>query len=266
MKETLGSLELNRIYQFNCVEGMKLLPNECVDLTITSPPYDDIRDYKGFNFNSLEVAEQLYRITKKGGVVVWVVGDRTVKGSETGTSFKQALDFMASGFNLHDTMIYMKDSIAFPDTNRYYQIFEYMFVFSKSKPKTFNLIKDRENKHVGKKLKGRERQPNGTLKQRYNVNEINKYGIRYNVWQYQTGYMKHTKDKEAYNHPAIFPEKLAEDHIISWSNENEIVFDPFMGSGTTAKMAQINNRKWLGFEVASDYIEIANKRLDNLMR
>lgn len=254
---------MNCIHQIDCVAGMKLLPTGSIDLTVTSPPYDDLRKYKGYSFNFEEMAKELYRVTKDGGVVVWVVGDKTHNGSESGTSFKQALYFKEVGFNLHDTMIYEKDSISFPETNRYYQIFEYMFILSKGKPKTTNLITDRENKWADgkKRIKGRERQSDGSLLGRRKGNLLKPYGVRFNIWRYSTGKNKSTKDAIAYEHPAIFPEKLANDHIVSWSNEGEVVFDPFMGSGTTAKMAKLNNRNWLGFEIAPEYVDIANTRL-----
>lgn len=265
-KQLLGELELNRIYQIDCIKGMKQLPNGYIDLTVTSPPYDDLRNYKGYSFEFEEVAKELYRVTKDGGVVVWVVGDKTHNGSETGTSFKQALYFKELGFNLHDTMIYEKDSISFPDKNRYYQIFEYMFIFSKGKPKTINLLTDRKNKwYNGKKhIKGRYRNADGEQVRHNKQNLLKEYGVRFNIWRIPNGHQKSTLDKVAYEHPAIFPEKLANDHIISWSNEGDTVMDPFMGSGTTAKMAHINKRNWIGFEIASEYVEIANKRLDNL--
>lgn len=265
-KELLGSLELNRIYQIDCVEGMKLLPRECIDLTVTSPPYDNLRDYKGYVFNFESVAKELYRITKDGGIVVWVVGDSVVKGSETLTSFKQALYFKEIGFNVHDTMIYEKNSCAFPDINRYYNVFEYMFVLSKGKPKTVNRIEDRKNKWGGTQTFGAitERQSDGTLKNTKGRKTVKDYGVRYNIWRYNTGKGQSTKDSIAFNHPAIFPEKLAEDHIVSWSNEGDVILDCFMGSGTTAKMAQLTRRKWIGFEQSPEYIEIANKRLDHI--
>ncbi|WP_240692085.1 DNA-methyltransferase [Bacillus amyloliquefaciens] len=265
-KEMIGEIELNRIYQRDCIEGMRLLPDNSVDLTVTSPPYDDLRDYKGYSFDFEATAEELYRVTKDGGVVVWVVGDRTKNGSETGTSFKQALFFKETGFNLHDTMIYEKDSISFPDTNRYYQVFEYMFVLSKGKPRTFNLISDRKNKWADgkKKIRGGERQSDGSLIGRRKGNLLKPYGVRFNIWRIPAGKNKSTKDTIAYQHPAIFPESLANDHILTWSNPDEIVFDPFMGSGTTAKMAALNNRKFLGFEISEEYVAIANERLDIL--
>lgn len=265
MKELLGSLELNRVHQFDCVEGMKLLPDGTkdigIDLTVTSPPYDNLRAYKGYSFNFEGVANQLYRITKEGGALVWVVGDSYDKrGSESLTSFKQALYFKEIGFNVHDTMIYQKNSYPFPPSNRYYQQFEYMFVLSKGKPKTTNLLRCEAQ---GRKRVSTTRNADGTTsKTKYETGH--KTRIRDNIWLFDTGYMRTTKDKFAYEHPAMFPEQLAEDHILSWSNENDIVFDPFLGSGTVAKIAKINNRKWLGFELASEYIEIANKRLDNL--
>lgn len=256
-------MQLNQIYNMDCVEGMRSLSDNSIDLTVTSPPYDDLRSYEGYSVDIDAVADELYRVTKKGGVVVWVVGDKTVKGSETGTSFRHALKFMDAGFNLHDTMIYMKDSISFPDKNRYYQIFEYMFIFSKGKPKTTNLIKDRENKwYDGKKhIKGRYRKTDGEQVRHNKQNLLQPFGVRFNVWRISTGCNKSSKDKVAFKHPAIFPEKLAEDHILSWSNPGDVVMDPFMGSGTTAKMAMLNDRKWLGFEISSEYVEITNERL-----
>tara|TARA_R110000824_G_scaffold10700_2_gene46839 strand:- start:416 stop:1183 length:768 start_codon:yes stop_codon:yes gene_type:complete len=236
---------------------MKEMPEGLIDLTVTSPPYDKLRTYK----DSLEwgehiwkpILEELYRITKDGGVVVWVVGDATVKGSETGTSFKQALHAMECGFNLHDTMIYQKSGMAFPDRTRYHQTHEYMFVFTKGSIGTFNAIKDRKNKYTGTQG-GNKR---GGLCKR------GEFGSRFNVWRYANGRDNSTKDREAFKHPAIFPEKLAHDHIISWSNEGDTVFDPFLGSGTTGKMAVRLNRKFIGIEKVPEYFEIAKTRIEH---
>ncbi len=264
-------LEVNKIYNMDCLEGMKLLPNECIDLTVTSPPYDNLRTYNGnieqWSFEKFQgIAKELYRVTKQGGVVVWVVGDATIKGSETGTSFRQALFFIECGFNLHDTMIYQKDTCSFPETKRYYPAFEYMFVFSKGKPKTANLIMDKPNKRFGEKITGTGRNPDGTLKQHTAVKNktnrvVKEFGVRTNVWLYSVGKWKVTKDEYAYKHPAMFPEQLAEDHIISWSNPGDIVLDPFLGSGTTAKMALLNNRNFIGFEISKEYCDLANERI-----
>lgn len=248
----------------DCLEGLKQLNDLCIDLTVTSPPYDDIRTYNGYSFDFENIVKELYRVTKNGGVVVWVVGDKVANGSETGSSFRQALYFKDVGFNLHDTMIYEKDSISFPERNRYSQIFEYMFVFSKGKPKTFNCISDRKNKcYNGKKhIKGNYRTTNGKIKRHNKENLLKEYGARFNIWRIPTGCNKSTTDKEAYKHPAIFPERLAEDHIISWSNEEDIVLDPFVGSGTTAKMALLNKRNYIGFEISDEYCQIANRRIE----
>jgi len=254
-------MEINKIYNENCLETMGKMPDNFIDLTVTSPPYDNLRDYKGYSFPFEEIAKELYRVTKEGGVVVWVVGDATIKGSETGTSFKQALYFKEIGFNLHDTMIYYKDSFQKPSHSRYWSCMEYMFVFSKGKPKAHNLICDRKNKQSGKKTSGKTvRNADGTTSKRKDV-LINEYGRRTNVWTYKVGYMKSTSDKIAYQHSAIFPEELVKDHIISWSNEGDLVYDPFMGSGTTAKMAILNNRKYIGSEISEDYIKIIKTRI-----
>lgn len=267
-------IELNKFYIGESVQFMKdNIPDNFVDLTVTSPPYDNLRRYNDtvvWNFEKFkEIAKELFRITKPGGVVVWVVGDATIKGSETGTSFRQALYFKEIGFNLHDTMIYQKDACPFPETNRYYPAFEYMFVLSKGKPKTVNLIMDKPNKRYGEKVaSSTQRQPDGkTVKVSANKTDptrtVKKFGVRTNVWQYSPGYNKSTKDKYAYKHPAIFPEQLAEDHIISWSNEGDIVLDPMCGSGTTCKMAWLNKRNFIGVDISEEYInEICIPRLE----
>lgn len=256
-------MELNKIYNGDCLEVMKSMPDKCVDLTVTSPPYDNLRDYKGYSFNFEGIAQELYRITKDGGVVVWVVGDQTIEGSETGTSFRQALYFKEVGFRLHDTMIYDKGKVVFPDANRYHNCWEYMFVFSKGRPKTTNLLADRKNKYITDRKKSSFRQKDGTIKSKQ-VKSTPEIGIRYNIWQYSNGYMQSSADELAFEHPAIFPERLAADHIISWSNKGDLVFDPFMGSGTTAKMAMINNRNYLGCEISADYVKIAEQRLKSV--
>lgn len=255
-------MEINKNYNEDCLITMARMPNDFIDLTVTSPPYDGLRLYNGFSFEFEKIAKELFRITKEGGVLVWIVGDSTKDGNESGTSFKQALYFKEIGFNLHDTMIYEKDSISFPETNRYSQVFEYMFVFSKGKPKTANIIKDRKNMWAGnKKITGRERQTNGELKGRRFGNQLKEYGSRFNIWRVSAGYNKSTTDAIAYNHPAIFPEKLVRDHIITWSNEKDIVYDPFHGSGTTGKVAIINDRNWIGSEISSNYCSIIDERL-----
>ena len=253
-------IETNNIYNIDCIEGMKLIKDNYIDLTVTSPPYDELRDYKGYKFDFEKTAQELYRITKQGGVVVWVVNDQTINGSETGTSFKQALYFKEIGFNLHDTMIWQKIS-PFQHQNRYINCFEYMFVFAKGIPKTANLIKDRKNIWSNTQIHGTERQKDGKTKSLSKVQKRKKvleFGARYNIWD-----IPPVKNNET-EHPAMFPEKLAADHIISWSNENDIIFDPFLGSGTTAKMARHLQRKYIGFEISQEYFEICKKRLAQL--
>ena len=246
----------------DCVEVMKSLQSQSIDLTVTSPPYDNLRLYKGYSFNFESIAKELYRITKDGGVVVWVVGDATTNGSETGTSFKQALYFKEIGFNLHDTMIYQKNNFANPSSNRYHQIFEFMFVLSKGKPKSFNPIKDRKNVCAGESNWGanKARQKDGSFKERPKK-IVSEYGMRYNIWEFMTSKGFATKDNFAYSHPAIFPEKVAYDHIVSWSNEGDTVLDCFLGSGTTGKVAKQLNRQFVGIEISPEYLDIASKRI-----
>ena len=253
-------MEINKIYNENCLETMAKMPDCFVDLTVTSPPYDGLRTYNGYSFPFEDIAKELYRITKQGGVVVWVVGDATIKGSETGTSFKQALYFKEIGFNLHDTMIYQSPKPPLTH-NRYEQAFEYMFVFSKGKPNTFNVIKE-PSKNAGKKCEGTIRQTGRELQGKHKPGIVNDMKYRSNIWFYATGMNKTTTDKFAYEHPAMFPEQLANDHIISWSNEGDLIYDPFMGSGTTAKMAILNKRNYIGSEISKEYCEIAEKRIE----
>lgn len=246
----------------DCLEIMKTMENNSIDLTITSPPYDDLRDYNS-NINFEEIARDLYRITKDGGVVVWVVGDKVKNGSKSLTSFKQALLFNEIGFNVYDVIIYEKTSPSAPHKNRYFNAFEYMFIFSKGKPKTINLLCDRKNKWAGTYsgvITKREKDGSLTMKEKKLVNE---YSIRTNIWTYAVGNNKSTSDKIAFQHPAIFPEKLVEDNIISWSNENDIILDCFMGSGTTGKMCKLLNRNFIGIEIDEKYFEIAKERINN---
>lgn len=251
------ALETNKIYNEDCLKTMSKMPNCFIDLVVTSPPYDNLREYNGFTFEFEKIANELFRIVKDGGIVVWVVGDSVIYGSESGTSFKQALYFKDIGFNIHDTMIYKKNSYPFPPKNRYYQQFEYMFVFSKGKPKTANLLKCQSG---NKRRKSTQRNKDGTTTS-FISNGKNER-ILDNVWIENTGYMRTTRDKLAYKHPAIFPESLCEKHILTWSNENDLVYDCFGGSGTTAKMANLLNRKWILSEISSEYVNLANKRLE----
>ena len=231
----------------DCTEVLAKFKPCSVDLVVTSPPYDNLRSYHS-SFDVVKLTEELFRVVKPGGVVVWVVGDATIDGSETGTSFRQAIMFMDAGFNLHDTMIYEKNSSTYPanaKSNRYTQIFEYMFVFSKGKPKTHNLICDKKNLWYGyKDFSGKLKKP------------VPEFSPRTNIWKCVTSFNDKT------NHPAPFPEQLALDHIRTWSNEGDVVMDPFLGSGTTGKMAAISNREFIGIEISEEYCEMAKRRIE----
>ncbi len=252
-------MEPGRIYLENCIDTLTKMPDDLIDMTITSPPYDDLRDYNGYHFPVEDIAALLYQKTRPGGVVIWVVGDRTLNGDETLTSFRHAITFQDAGFRVHDTMIYAKNNPIPSDCGkRYRQAFEYMFCFSKGQPKTFNplmqLIKqekafksfritkvgrnDLDHDHVAPK----ERKIN-------------------NIFFYNVG-TSSSKDKIAFKHPAIFPEQLVEDQIKTWTNAGDLVYDCFMGSGTTAKMAQQLDRQWFGSEISQEYVDIANERLE----
>lgn len=252
-------MQLNEVYNEDCLATMSRMPDGFLDLTVTSPPYDTLRKYNSI-FDVNKVAEELFRITKAGGLVVWVVADKTLNGSESTTSFKQALAFREAGWNLHDTMIYASDKPPL-NHNRYEQEFEFMFVFSKGKPKTFNPIMV-ECKYAGEDKNARTfRQTGDEIMETHQKTPVKSHKIKGNIWRYSTGFNKSTKDKLAFKHPAIFPEQLATDHILSWSNEGEIVYGPFAGSGTTPKMAGILKRSWIASEISSEYCEIIKQRL-----
>lgn len=244
-------LEINQIYNADCVTGIQSIKEDAVDFTLTSPPYGNLRTYGGYNapidYDSL--IPDLYRVTKPGGVVVWIVADQTKNGSESGDSFRQALQFMASGFLLHDTMIWKKNS-HFTCNTRYIPAFEYMFIFSKGKPKTVHLIQDRKNVWAGQKVHGWQRNSDGSkikLSGARQGRTIKEYGARFNVWDIPP------EKKNKSIHPAVFPLTLAKDHILSWSRPGDLVFDPFMGSGTTAAAAVETGRDFLGFEINPEY-------------
>ncbi len=249
---------LDTIIQGNCLVLMRDIPDNYIDLTVSSPPYDGLRLYDGYEFNFGGIAKELFRITKNGGVVVWIVGDATINGSETGTSFKEALYFKEVGFNLHDTMIYGRSGIP-QNHNRYEPEFEYMFVLSKGSPKTFNPILEKKRWVDNRLIKATHRNSDGI----HNIGFASQKTMKIagNIWYYAVGGGHVTQDKIAHKHPAIFPEELARDHILSWSNEGDLIFDPMCGSGTTCKMAYMLGRHYLGFDISENYVTIAKERM-----
>lgn len=261
-----------KLWLGDCVDVMKHIPDGSIDLTVTSPPYDNLRTYNGnieqWNFEKFKaVADELYRVTAKGGVVVWVVGDQMKSGGKSLTSFKQALCFQEIGFKVFDIIIYEKAGTAPPHKNRYSNAFEYMFVLSKGTPKTINLLRDKPNKWAGCKTFGNvtRREQDGTLtnKGRKTIAEL---GVRTNIWRYVNGKGYAASNPIAHQHPAIFPEKLAIDHIKSWSNPGDIVFDPFMGSGTTGVACINTGRKFIGIEIDEGYFDISVRRIEEAER
>ena len=252
---TYVGVDTDTIYNESNLDTLGRMEDGSIDLVVTSPPYDNLRTYNGYCFDFPNLSKELFRVLKDGGVIVWVVGDATEDGSETGTSFQQALSFKQLGFNLHDTMIYQKHNFSNPSTTRYHQIFEYMFVLSKGKPKTFNPIKDRANIGAGRIRKtAPSRNADGTMNRDFKIVEESEFGLRHNVWLYTT--------EAVAGHPAPFPIKLAEDCIKSWSNEGEIVYDPFSGSGTTALAAKGLGRRYIGSEVSEKYHELSLRRIE----
>lgn len=264
-------MELNKIYLGDNIKLIGEMPDNFINLTISSPPYDSMRtyektiqnntDYNGYSFDFETLATELYRTTVPGGVVVWVVGDMIVDGGESGNSFRQALFFKGCGFNIFDTMIYQKASLAFADPIRYTQSFEYMFVFSKGKPNTINLLQ-KKNKWAGTSNWGKktDRHKDGSMIHKKQVT-VAEYGNRTNIWKIKQDKRNSSPDNIQY-HPATFPEQIPMDHIKSWTVEGDVIFDPFSGSGTTCKMAMILNRKYVGFELIEKYHKLSIERLE----
>jgi len=266
-------MELNKIYCEDCLETMSRMGDNFIDLTVTSPPYDNLRTY---NDNIDEtwsedvwkpIIKELYRVTKEGGVVVWVVGDASIDGSETGVSFMQALWAKECGFKLHDTMIYEKNNYMPLNHKRYEQAFEYMFVFLKGKIESFNAIKVKTTTNQFRTpdvVRGAGDDPSSKTAKRakWKPQWTKKEKIKRNIWRYSVGQGQSSNDSLAFEHPAVIPEQLVLDHIRSWSNEGDLVYDPFMGSGTTAKMAHLLKRNWIGSELSQEYVDLAYKRLE----
>ena len=251
-------IKCNNLYCCDCVELMREMDGDFIDCVITSPPYDNLRDYKGYNFDCLNIAKELFRVMKVGGVIIWVVGDAIIKGNRTLTSFKQALTFQSVGFNVHDVMIYKKKNTPFMRSNAYTNCYEFMFVFSKGSPKVFNPLKV-PTVRSGFEMLVHNKGSDGVNKKV--LKELKKEKTRTNIWEYAVGFGGSTSDRFAFKHPAIFPEKLVMDHILTWTNEGDLVFDPMCGSGTTCKIAKTLKRNFIGCDISEEYIEISNVRV-----
>lgn len=251
-------LEIDQIHCGDCIALMKRIEPNSIDLVVTSPPYDTLRNYNGFLFTFEKIVAGLLSVLKDHGVVAWVVGDKIENGNRSLTSFRQAIYFQEHGFKIHDIMIYQKKNTPFMRSNAYTNCYELMIVLSKKGPKTFNPIM------VGTRRNGYEMLPHNKKADGINkktLGELKETKVKNNIWQYAVGLGGTTRDKIAFTHPAIFPEKLAEDQILSWTNEGDIVLDPMCGSGTTCKMAMVNNRHYIGIDISEEYCKIARQRL-----
>ena len=259
----LSEKHLNQVLNCDCAKGMRALPDACIPLAVTSPPYDKLRLYGGHPFQFEPIARELYRVTQPGGVIVWVVQDQVVDGVETGTSFRQREFFRSLGMSVHATLIMPINACRFPHTRRHSQQFHYAFVLSKGRPRVVNVLRDKPNKTAGNMVRHSHRDKDGRLVNCYKPEKrIATYGYRGNIWPpYEVGNGKTTRDRIAFAHPALMPEAMAEDHILSWSRPGDLVFDPMCGAATTCKMALLNHRKFLGLEIHQPYWELACKRM-----
>jgi len=259
----MSELPENQIICCDCVEGMQRLPDSCIPLTVTSPPYDGIRTYGGHEWNFMAVARELYRITVPGGVVVWVIQEQVIDGAESGESSRQRLAFANIGFRLHHTMVMARRNGRQYSPNRYGPPLEYAFILSKGPPRYVCLLRDKPNTEAGRVRTDayHHRDPDGSVRRTSQRARVADYGVRLGVWFYPTGKHHSAKEDYAFQHPALMPEQMAEDHILSWSRIGDLVFDPFAGAGTTLKMALLNHRRYLGFEINPKYVRIAERRL-----
>ena len=267
----LHAIEADNIYNLCCLSGLRQMDGGVVDLAVTSPPYDGLREYGGDEWNHdffKLAAKEMARVLAPGGVIVWNVNDQTIKGGKTGSSFRQALFFMDEcGLRLHDTMIYEKTGVAFasgPHSVRYTQKFEFVFILSKDRPKTIHLLQDKPNKWAGARSWGRAsaRKTNGGIvKSADKTKPVRPFGVRDNIWKIKNSGGFGQKNKDAYKHPATMPEELARGHILSWSAPGDLVLDPFLGSGTTVRMAKEEGRRFIGFEIDRAYFAVAKKML-----
>ena len=251
---------INKIINDDCISVLKSFEENCIDFTLTSPPYDNLRNYNGYNFDFENIAKQIFRVTKQGGVLVWVTNDATINGSETGTSYNQVLFFKSLGFNIHDTMIFKKrNPIPQIYRKRYSNEFEFMFVLSKGVVKTHNPIMI-PCEHAGLVLDNTtyKNYSKNLQKRTKFANPVKDKKIKGNIWEYVVG--KEKEDQEAKEHPAPFPCQLAEDHILSWTNKNDVVLDPMCGSGTTCKIAKKLGRNFIGIDMSKEYCQIAKHR------
>jgi len=248
---------VNKIICGDCLEVMAEMPNGCIDCVVTSPPYDDLRKYNGYTFEFEPISSELFRIMGDGAVLVWIVSDATVRGSETGTSMKQALHFKSIGLRLYDTMIWYKGVQTTPTEGRYYAAWEFMFVFSKGLPSCVTLLCDRANVSAGSR---RQSLRNCRKEKRVYGGKVfttQPFGRRFNVWTVNPTCVKN-------NHPAVFPLQIAKDHIYSWSNNESVVIDPMCGSGTTCVAAKMLGRNYIGIDISEEYCQIARDRLNAL--
>jgi site-specific DNA-methyltransferase (adenine-specific) len=240
-------------------EFLKTLPTESIDMIITSPPYGTMRKYNGYSFDFESIAFQLFRLIKPGRCIVWVMGDQTIDGCENLMAFKQANYFKQLGLNI-ETMIYEKKSFLPQNINRYNHVFEYMFVMSKGAIKVFNPVMVDRKFFDSRTTKKMHRSSDGVFKKEGHLLTTPQVKLT-NVWKIACAGGQSSKDKEAYQHPAIMPEELAENHILSWSNPGEIILDPLCGSGTSLKMAGLHGRKYLGIDSSQEYCDLAKNRL-----
>ena len=262
---------INQIYNEDCLETMGRMEDGLCDLILTSPPYDNLRRYGqertnhkrlkgGMSFDFESIAKEMTRVLKPGGVIMWNVQDQTINMSRTGSSMRQALYFMDEcGLNFWDHLIWYKTGTPFPSPHRYRSVWENMFIFSKGKPNTFNPILKR-NKTAGQVRNSRKfRDHKGDFVEGFQGTPIREFGNEDNVWYIANGANKSYKNKLSVNHPAVMTDEIARRHILTWTNENDIIYDPFLGASTTTRVARDNNRQWIGSEIHTPYYELSKQ-------
>jgi site-specific DNA-methyltransferase (adenine-specific) len=261
MSIKVGELELNKIYCMDCLEGMRKLPDDSIDLVVTSPPYDNLRTYKGFSVDLHSTGKEAYRVLKDGGIAVMVIQDQTKAFAKTLTSFRLIIDWCDNiGFRLFETIIYRKYGTEGAWWKARFRVdHEYMPIFLKGKkPQYFNKkLLMVPSKHGGEILTGSGNRRTTGETTKTVTRPINPTKCRGTIWDYL---MAGDKDPLKRKHPAPFPDQIPIDFITCFCPPKGIVLDPFIGSGSTAVAAKKLGRHYIGFEITPEYCEIAEQR------
>ena len=262
-KEKFLSEHINSIICGDSAEVLKNFPDNSIDMVVTSPPYDGLRDYNGFSLDLHKIGKEIYRVLKDGGIAVMVIQDATKDFAKSLTSFRTIVDWCDNvGFRLFETVIYHKNGTEGAWWKQRFRVdHEYMPIFMKGKkPQYFNKEPLKiPSKHGGKVMSGSgNRRTDGTLSETVR-RPINTMKCRGTVWDYL---MAGDKNPLKRKHPAVFPDKIPYDCIQCFCPEGGLVLDPFIGCGSTAVMAKVLGRNYIGIDISREYCDLAEERIE----